>query len=69
MWRTYKSDTPTNIFFPALKIQKGNKIILDTDYTPAKCRYYVILERVKQEPLKFEVTHTTWDRLANSSAP
>jgi hypothetical protein len=68
MWRIYTSDTATHIFFPAFKIQKGNRFILDTEYTPQKCKYFVIYDRGGgQEPIKFEVTDKSWTKLAELS--
>lgn len=67
MWRVYESTQPTNILYPAIKIKKGDKIILDTELK-VYCVYYVTYHRgEKQEPIKFEVTEKTWNKLANNS--
>lgn len=70
MWRVYNSETPTHIMVPSLSVKKGDKIILDTELK-IKCLYYVTYYRGEQkEPLKFEVTDRTWNKLAaNSKQP
>jgi hypothetical protein len=66
MWRVYTKDVPVNILRPSLSIKKGSEFSLDCEQNKM-VSYFVTVKREKDIPIKFEVTQTTWYKLANSS--